>query len=197
MNSKLQRHIGFGLRPLTGRRLIIFTLAIIGILWIAGFALFTAQIRALGKTTLTGNVEGIVVLAGGRGRVGAGMAALEEGMGQRLLLSGVDPVLPRDTILAAFQGAETKRDCCIDLGRVAVDTEGNAVEALEWAAQHNFNSLMVVTADYHMPRAITEFRCRSARVAIMPLTVKTEAGLALLLAEYSKYTIRLVRPCWL
>src|SRR5664280_94201 len=43
--------------------------------------------------------------------------------------------------------------CCIDLDRSALNTFGNALETKRWAREHNFNSLIVVTSNWHMPRA--------------------------------------------
>ena len=48
-------------------------------------------------------------------------------------------------------------DCCVDLGYQALDTAGNARETRDWAREHNITrSLIVVTSNYHMPRALAE-----------------------------------------
>ena len=38
----------------------------------------------------------------------------------------------------------------------ALNTFGNAIETKRWASEHNFNSLIIVTSNWHMPRAMTE-----------------------------------------
>jgi len=47
-------------------------------------------------------------------------------------------------------------ECCVDLDYTAVNTIGNAVETRRWALNHGFHSLVVVTSNYHMPRAMLE-----------------------------------------
>ena len=47
-------------------------------------------------------------------------------------------------------------DCCVDLGYAALDTIGNADETRAWAEARNYESLIVVTASYHMPRSLAE-----------------------------------------
>jgi len=61
-------------------------------------------------------------------------------------------------------------DCCIDLGFTAADTVGNARETAEWARSLGYRSLILVTADYHMPRAMLELKAAMPEARIVPLS---------------------------
>jgi uncharacterized SAM-binding protein YcdF (DUF218 family) len=54
-------------------------------------------------------------------------------------------------------GARSRRAlCCVDLGRSAENTIGNAGETASWVSSHKFRTVIVVTASYHMPRSLLE-----------------------------------------
>jgi uncharacterized SAM-binding protein YcdF (DUF218 family) len=61
----------------------------------------------------------------------------------------------------------------ITLGRYASSTQGNAVETAAWAAQNGLRSIVVVTANYHMPRALAELRQALPAVDLYPLPVQS------------------------
>jgi len=82
----------------------------------------------------------------------------------------------------------------IELGRQATSTRGNAAETAAWVRAKDIHSLIVVTAWYHMPRALTELARAVPGVVLYPAPVEPEgsheADLAmarLLAEEYSKY----------
>jgi uncharacterized SAM-binding protein YcdF (DUF218 family) len=87
----------------------------------------------------------------------------------------------------------------VNLGRRAASTRGNALEAAAWARQHAIHSLIVVTAFYHMPRALTELRRVLPDVTLYPnpVLVPPPGGigravtLRLIAVEYSKYLMAL------
>ena len=133
------------------------------------------------------------------------MALLQSGHGQRLLISGVNRRTTREQIrLVARAVAGPTYDCCVDLGFEAIDTVGNAREASEWARARGYDRLILVTADYHMPRALLELRGAMPRVRLTPYPVATEdvdarrwwktpQGLRLMVMEYDKYLVILTR----
>ena len=162
-------------------------LGVVGIIWLAGFVWFVATLPGQEPLEDGAAIDGIVVLTGGPGRVQAGLDALAKGSGGRLLISGVNPDLANETIMNAIGGDRTAEACCIDLGRQAHDTRGNAVEAAEWAQQHNFHSLLVVTADYHLPRALIEFSRKVKDVRLVAYAVEDHASILSVASEFNKY----------
>lgn len=158
-----------------------------GIFWLAGFGWFLATLPESDTLEAGVEIDGIVVLTGSPGRVQAGLDSLARGKGRRLLISGVNRDLARETILNAFGGAASAQACCIDLGREARDTHGNAIEAAEWARQHGFQSLLIVTADYHLPRALIELGREMENVTLFVLAVDSHAPVLSMASEFNKY----------
>ena len=94
--------------------------------------------------------------------------------------------------------------CCVDLGRDARDTIGNAAEARDWAKAKGYTSLIVVTSNYHMPRSMAELAEAMPKTRLIPYPVNNPdlhlgnwwnnpAAFALLLREYGKYLLATAR----
>jgi uncharacterized SAM-binding protein YcdF (DUF218 family) len=126
------------------------------------------------------------------------MAVLEAGLARRLLVSGVNREASREDIRLVSKAARRLYDCCVDLGFTAANTLGNARETAEWARAMRFRSLIIVTADYHMPRAMLELKSALPDVRLEPYAAATQvvdarrwwrsrAGARLMIREYSKY----------
>src|SRR4029078_2286089 len=63
--------------------------------------------------------------------------------------------------------------CCVDFDR-SLNTLGNAIETRRWAESRVFHSLIVVTSNYHMPRALAEIAHQLPDVALVPFAVVTD-----------------------
>ncbi len=69
-------------------------------------------------------------------------------------------------------------DCCVDLGSESVDTRSNAEEAKRWIERRRYQSIRLVTSDWHMRRARYEFnRQLGGNVKIIPDAVSDRAQL--------------------
>lgn len=124
---------------------------------VTGFALFVSEARSHGAIE-EAQADAVVVLTGGPGRVSTAVTLLEAQRGARLLISGVNPGSPVEDIAAAAGASQALFACCVDVGPEAADTIGNAAETARWAASRGYDSLIVVTSDYHMPRALLELQ---------------------------------------
>jgi uncharacterized SAM-binding protein YcdF (DUF218 family) len=175
-------------------------LLVIGIVWAAGLFAFADRVNRLTPAPLPAAADGVVVLtgAGSNARLDAGMAVLEAGLARRLLVSGVNREASREDIRLVSKAARRLYDCCVDLGFTAANTLGNARETAEWARAMRFRSLIIVTADYHMPRAMLELKTALPDVRLEPYAAATpaldarrwresRAGVRLMIREYSKY----------
>jgi uncharacterized SAM-binding protein YcdF (DUF218 family) len=173
-------------------------LAIVALAWGGGLLLF---IDALHDARAPESVaaEGVVVYTGvGGQRISTGMTLLSGGAAERLLISGVNPDITRDELKRLWTGAPADFECCVDLGREAQSTVGNAIEVRDWALSHGFRRLILVTSDYHMPRAILETRDQLPDAEIIGYPVQSgyldgdgrpasPKAWRLLSVEYSKY----------
>ena len=49
-------------------------------------------------------------------------------------------------------------DCCVEIEFTAIDTNGNAKATIRWMQKHNLKDVLLVSANYHLPRAEIIFR---------------------------------------
>src|SRR5579871_6244230 len=184
------------------RAAVIVPLAFVAAI-LFGFIGFLAQLRNT-ETRPSRQADGIVVLTGGASRVSDAMELLAAGYGKRLLISGVHPTSTVNDISRSVQESQALFNCCVDLDRSAVSTRGNASETRRWAHERGFKSLIVVTSNYHMPRAIVELSHAMPDITLVPYAVVGEkwrddpwwengATFRLVLGEYVKYIAAGVR----
>jgi uncharacterized SAM-binding protein YcdF (DUF218 family) len=146
-----------------------------------------------------------VVLTGGSERIRAGLSLLEAGLGDALFISGVPEQVAEDDLWRAFGVAPSAAVADrVVLGHAAADTLGNAEETAAWVRKRGYRSLRLVTAAYHMRRALLEFRSLMPGMTLIPHPVfpphvKQDEwwrfpGTTLLLArEYTKYLVAWAR----
>jgi uncharacterized SAM-binding protein YcdF (DUF218 family) len=160
--------------------------------WLAGFLWFVNVTRRPAEPPP--HTDGIVALTGGGGRVELALHLLASGQAGKLLLSGIGGGTELAT-LGRLAGVDTARfQDRITLGRYAASTRGNGVEAAAWAEQNRISTLIVVTAAYHMPRALAELRQALPDVRLYPMpvypgTAEKGPGLKLEAEEYTKYLL--------
>jgi uncharacterized SAM-binding protein YcdF (DUF218 family) len=182
---------------------MVAALAIVFVAAAIGFVGFISQLRGA-ETQPERKADGIVVLTGGSSRVSDAMELLAGGYGQRLLISGVHPTNAASDISRSLPDNQSLLNCCVDLDYSAVNTRSNAAETRRWAHERGFKSLIVVTSNYHMPRAIVELSHAMPDIALIPFAVVGDkwrdepwwtsgATVRLLLSEYVKYVAAEVR----
>jgi uncharacterized SAM-binding protein YcdF (DUF218 family) len=161
-------------------------------------------------TTDQSRTDAIVVLTGGGERISSALSLLEAGKANRLFVSGVHRGVGVDELLKIDRTAPASSQpnsapsnaelaARIDVGDTAGDTFGNSVESVAWMRANNFKSMRLVTADYHMPRALIEFRMEAPDLTIVPNPIRPSRAqnspwwrgpmFGLLLGEYGKYLI--------
>lgn len=134
--------------------LLVTLVALAGV----GFLMFWSLITPEPAAEVA-RADAIVVLTGGDARIPEAVKLLSQGKGRRLLISGVNPTTTRTELAALAPGSSQHLfRCCVDVGREARDTIGNADETGQWVKERRFKSLIVVTASYHMPRSLMELR---------------------------------------
>ena len=134
--------------------------------------------------------DAIVVLTGGTGRLDRGFDLLRRGVSHRMFISGVAPSVRPQELAAAFNVDPRLVQCCVVLGRDAVDTRSNADEVAQWLARAHVRSIRLVTNDVHMRRARYEMsKTVGANVAILADAVPADADIRQIFVEYNKYLL--------
>ena len=185
------------------RATIVAGLAILFVGSGMGFVGFLSQLHGTEEKPAQ-KADGIVVLTGGSSRVSDAMELLAGGYGGRLLISGVHPTNAASDISRSLSDNQSLLTCCVDLDRSAINTRSNAAETRRWARERGFKSLIVVTSNYHMPRAIVELTHAMPDIQLIPFAVVGDkwrdepwwtsgAAFRLLLSEYVKYVAAEVR----
>ena len=149
-------------------------IATLVLIWLIGLFAFAGRVRDFTPAPEPARADAIVALTGPSAeRVNAAIRLLEQDKGKRVLISGVNREVRRQELRALTPGSNRLFNCCVDLGFEAEDTIGNAQEIAAWAEAKNYDSLIVVTSDYHMPRALTEIRAAAPGIALTPYAVET------------------------
>ena len=160
-----------------GRAVALWTLAGLGLgaaLFAGGYAWFALSL-ARTETRLSVKAEGVVALTGGSDRVREASELLARGQAKRMLITGVNRATRSSVLAKLLPLPRDLFNCCVDLGYQARDTIGNARETREWAQVHNITrSLIVVTSNYHMPRALVELSAELPDLALYPFPVVSE-----------------------
>lgn len=204
--SLRQDRAGAARRGLRWLRGLAATLLVLALAWGAGLLWFANLLptKVMDPESRTG---AIVVLTGGSDRLTAALDLLAANKADKLFVSGVYRGIDVRQLLDLFQQSPQDLSCCVVLGYEADNTRGNAVETADWIAAEGITSLRLVTATYHMPRSLLEFRRRMPAVEIVPHPIFPEpfkrddwwlwpGSSSLLVSEYSKYLVAVLRG-WL
>jgi uncharacterized SAM-binding protein YcdF (DUF218 family) len=184
-----------------GRRLLLGVAAVVATLG-GGFLWFVNGIQ-VSENAPARNADGIVALTGGPFRINDALELLAAGRGQRLLITGVNPVTRPGEISRLMPEHRHWFTCCVDIDH-SVNTIGNAVETGRWVKARGFRSVIVVTANYHIPRAMVEIAHELPGVDLVPYPVLSEKvrveswwenpeTTRLLLLEYGKFILAKIR----
>jgi len=183
-------------------------LAVIFAAWLYGLVVFVTRLPDHVEDP-DRHTDAIVVPTGGSERLAEGVRLLVRGLAGKLFISGVNAQTRLADLIASLPRDIEKPslalvDCCIVLGHAADSTLGNAAETAAWIRAEGFHSLRLVTADYHMPRSLLEFRHAMPDVAIAVHPVfpdqlrredwwRSPGTAGLLIDEYDKYLAAYLR----
>ena len=188
---------------LGGVRLIFDGVLFLFVLFIIGFIVFANGIDRE-QSEPQQSADGIAVLTGGVSRIDRAMALLAAGKAKRVLITGVNRTTTVDELKQLASRGDQYFTCCVDIDKEARNTIDNATETSEWVALNHYGSIIVVTSNYHMPRALAELARVMPGVTLIPYSVVdnnvhldrwwTYPGTTrLLLSEYQKYLLALAR----
>jgi len=135
---------------------IILTLFLILVL--SHFIFFLSLVKNFKSDyTTIKSIDSIVVLTGDKFRISKGMEILSNGIGEKLLLSGVNKNIKLTNIKNEFPKYKNFFDCCVEIENISSNTFENSRETFLWLEKNKYNSVLIVSSDYHMPRTKLEF----------------------------------------
>lgn len=191
------RHFVAGVRFLFDLLLLAIVLLLIG------FLLFAGSLERKHHDPAR-SAEGIAVLTGGVARIDEAMKLLARHKAKRLLITGVNRTTTTEELKQLASQGDQYFSCCVDIDYEARNTIDNATETSQWVAKNHYNSIIVVTSNYHMPRALAELERVMPEVRLIPYAVVdnnvhldhwwTYPGTTkLLFSEYVKYLLAVAR----
>jgi uncharacterized SAM-binding protein YcdF (DUF218 family) len=148
--------------------------------------------------------DGITVLTGGVSRIDKALKLLAQRKAKRVLITGVNRGTTREQLKRLASEGDQYFACCVDIDKQARNTIDNATETAQWVTLNHYGSVIVVTSNYHMPRALAELARAMPDITLVPYPVidnnvhverwwKFPGTTRLLLSEYLKYLPALAR----
>ncbi len=183
-------------------RLCIFMFSISVVLWSGGLVWYLVQIHSYENGQDETRTDVIVVLTGGSQRIITGLELLAKNYGRQLFISGVDKNIGVNGLLQA-KGYPPNLAENVHLGYKAANTCENAKEVVEWMQANGYQSLRLVSSNYHMQRSLVEFDSEQANFKIIPHSVSPELffktewkwkieSMSVVLTEYNKFLMAIV-----
>ena len=153
----------------------------------------------------------IVILTGGANRIKDGLKIIEDfknskNINYKILVSGTGIGFTKSSLKKKLGPNFNPQliQCCIDLDDVSKNTLTNASETFKWTSKNDIKEFILITSNYHMPRAILEFKnvmpnLKIYTYAIAPKKHDIENWLSsyqtfsLVFTEYCKFIIASLR----
>ena len=153
----------------------------------------------------------IVILTGGANRIKDGLKIIQDfknskNINYKILVSGTGMGFTKSSLKKKLGPNFNSQliQCCIDLDGVSKNTLTNASETFKWTSKNDIKEFILITSNYHMPRAILEFKnvmpnLKIYTYAITPKKHDIENWLSsyqtfsLVFTEYCKFIIASLR----
>ena len=149
----------------------------------------------------------IVILTGGTNRIKDGLKIINKfekasKFNSKILVSGTGKGFTKSSLEKKLNFEFNLRliECCIELDSISTNTYSNAYETLKWAKKNKIKEFILITSNYHMPRAILEFKNRMPNLKIFtyPITpnkhnikmwLSSFQTFSLIFSEYCKFLV--------
>ena len=153
----------------------------------------------------------IVILTGGTNRIKDGLKIIKDFkipkiIKYKILVSGTGigftKISLKKKLGPNFNSHLIK--CCIELDSISKNTFTNASETFKWTRKNNIKEFILITSNYHMPRAILEFKSVMPNLKIYTYAITPKKHdiknwfssyrtFSLVLTEYCKYIVASIR----
>ena len=123
----------------------------------------------------------IVILTGGTNRIKDGLQIVNNfekssTFNSKILVSGTGKGFTKNSLEKNinFDFDFNLIECCIELDSKSINTYSNAIETLKWTKKNNISEFILITSNYHMPRAFLEFKYRMPNLKIFTYPITPE-----------------------
>ena len=181
------------------------------------FTLFFIELNNFKKNILLltdyNNIESpnIVILTGGANRIKDGLKIIEDfknskNFNYKILVSGTGMGFTKNSLKKKLGPNFNSQliQCCVDLDSISKNTLTNAIETFKWTSKNDIKEFILITSNYHMPRAILEFKnvMPSLKIYTYAITPKKHniknwlssyQTFSLVFTEYCKFIIASLR----
>ena len=142
--------------------------------------------------------DAVIVLTGGKGRLSSALALFKEADAKFLFILGVSKTAALESIFSQGELSGVKTENIV-LDKASQTTYENALYAKDYLDERTVESVVLVTSNYHMKRALFIFESvLPANINIIPYAIGSEnfqlndwwlhpKSLKLAFAEYLKY----------
>ena len=160
-------------------------------------------------TYISNKSSNIVILTGGTNRIKDGLKIVNKfekssTFNSKILVSGTGKGFTKMSLAKSIDFDFNLIECCIELDSISTNTYSNAFETLKWVKKNNISEFILITSNYHMPRAFLEFKYRMPNLKIFtyPITPKKHninnwlssfQTFSLVLSEYCKFLVANLR----
>jgi len=156
-------------------------------------------------------IPNIVILTGGTNRIKDGLKIIKDFSkanknNYKILVSGTGTGFTKNSLRIKLGPNFNPKliQCCIYLDSISKNTFTNASETFKWTKKNDIKEFILITSNYHMPRAILEFKnimpnLKIHTYAITPDKHEIENWLSsyqtfgLVFTEYFKYIVANLR----
>ena len=153
----------------------------------------------------------IVILTGGTNRIKDGLNIINhfdksKRTNFKILVSGTGKGFSKNSLIKQIGPNFNPKlvECCIYLDSVSKDTLTNAIETSKWANRNDLKEFILITSNYHMPRAILEFKnvMPNHKIYTFPITprkhnikewMRSYETFSLIFKEFCKYIVSNLR----
>ena len=186
----------------------IYVILIASILTYFSFGLAEYKEKILStKKYVSKKGTNIVILTGGTNRIKNGLKIINKfekasTFNSKILVSGTGKGFTKISLEKKlnFDFNLNLIECCIELDSISTNTYSNAYETLKWAKKNNIKKFILITSNYHMPRAFLEFKNRMPNLKIFtyPITpnkhdvkmwLSSFQTFSLIFSEYCKFLV--------
>ena len=153
----------------------------------------------------------IVILTGGTNRIKDGLNIINhfdksKRNNFKILVSGTGKGFSKNSLIKQIGPNFNPKliECCIYLDSVSKNTLTNAIETSKWANRNDLKEFILITSNYHMPRAILEFKnvMPNHKIYTFPITprkhnikewMRSYETFSLIFKEFCKYIVSNLR----